>query len=541
MKGQEALSGKTSALVFLLLSVTVLTFSNTFGNGFVWDDNDIIVHNEINRDPSNIGSLFRCADSTTTGNQTTYYRPLNRLTYVLDYQLFGLNPIGYHVENLLLHLAGVLLLFLLARKLFGKEIPAFLAALLFAVHPVNSEAVNFLSARNTLLSTLLILASFMIYLGDEDRRKNLPRYFLSGLLYFLALLSKETALMFVPFLLAYEIRTFRDLREGIRWRMLSLSPFILFTIFYLLLRAYALPNVVEADLEITGLVHRLQKNFYILPKYLSVIFLPLKLNAYYSVPGNFLSGWIGQLLSWAVLSAALYFLIKGRTPVIRTGLLWFAVNFIPIANIVPLPSAAMAERYLYLPAIGLWVVSADLSWRWYSNGKNTIRHATIAVGVIVALALAGVTHQRNRVWHDNVSFFSAMADANPDSKLAHYGLGLAYYTEHVDIPKARSEWEKTERIDPYYFNVLGLLGESYLRSNALDKAEYYYARAVEANPKNMEAIYNLAVIKEKLAKPEEALYYYGRFLASATPEYARYVPIVQANVRRIGKSTPAPR
>jgi tetratricopeptide (TPR) repeat protein len=535
------MSGKTSALIFLLAGITALAYGNTLGNGFVWDDNDIIVNNKIHRDPSNIGSLFQSADSTTTGNQTAYYRPLNRLTYVLDYRLFGLNPTGYHVENMLLHLAGVLLLYLLARKLFGKEIPAFLAALLFAVHPVNSEAVNFLSARNTLLSTLLILASFLIYQGDEGKQKNLPRYLLSGLLYFLALLSKETALMFVPFLLAHEIRSFRDLREAIGRRMLSLSPFFLVTIFYLLLRANALPNVVEADLEITGLVQRLQTNIYILPKYMSLILFPLKLNAYHSVPVNYLSGWMGLLLSWVVLLTALYFLIKGRTPVIRTGLLWFAFNFLPISNIVPIPSATIAERYMYLPAIGLWVISADLACRWFSNVTKTIRHATIAVGVIVALALAGVTHQRNRVWHDNVSFFSALAEANPDSKLAHYGLGLAYYTEHGDVLKARSEWEKTAQIDPNYFHVLGLLGESYLRGNALDKAEHYYARAVEANPKSMEAIYNLAVIKEKLAKPEEALYYYEWFLASASPEYARYVPIVQEKIRRIGKSAPSPR
>lgn len=528
---------KRSALVYLLVGITVLTYANTLGNGFVWDDDDIIVTNKIHRDPSNIVFLFQSADSTTTGNQTAYYRPFNRFTYLLDYQFFGLNPAGYHAENLLLHLGGVLLFFLLARKWFGKENPAFVAALLFAVHPVNSEAVNFISARNTLLATVLILASFLLYSGGVGNRRDLPRYFSSGILYFLALLSKETALMFVPFLLVHEIRSFRDLRTDMGRRMLPLSPFVLFTIFYLLLRAYALPNVVEADLEITGLAQRLQKHFYILPKYLSVIFLPLKLNAYYTVPDDFLSGRAWLLLSWAVLSSALYLLIRGGNTAIRTGLLWFAVNFIPVGNIVPIPSAAMAERYIYLPAIGLWVIAAELSCRLYDKRGKTARLATTAVGVIVLLALAGVTFQRNRVWHDNVSFFSSMAAANPDSKLAHYSLGLAYSKERGDVRKARSEWEKTARIDPNYFNVLGLLGESYLRTNDLGKAEEYYTKAAASNPGNVEAFYNLAVIKEKLAKPEEALYYYTRFLDSTPPEYGRYIPIVEENIRRIEKST----
>ncbi len=153
----------TVLIVALLTSVVLLTYGNSVLNGFVWDDHDIIVNNEVNRDITNASSLFSSADSTVSGNQKAYYRPLNRLTYLLEYQIFGLNPSGYHLLSVLIHLLAVLLLYFVARFLFNDPVPAFIAALVFAVHPVNAEAVNFISARNSVLCAAFVLSAVLAF------------------------------------------------------------------------------------------------------------------------------------------------------------------------------------------------------------------------------------------------------------------------------------------------------------------------------------------------------------------------------------------
>ncbi len=153
---------------FILLLAVVLAYANTPFNGFVWDDHQIIINNQVNRDLKNIYQIFTSADVAFSDDKTPYFRPLNRFTYMLDYRLFELNPFWYHLENIFIHLANALLLFyLLSREVFKRVIPAAIAALLFAVHPANAEAVNFISGRNNVLAVFFVLLSLIFYLRGE--------------------------------------------------------------------------------------------------------------------------------------------------------------------------------------------------------------------------------------------------------------------------------------------------------------------------------------------------------------------------------------
>jgi tetratricopeptide (TPR) repeat protein len=490
---------------FLTLA-TFFTYGNSVFNDFVWDDHDIIVNNITNRDMSNIATLFLSADSTVSGNQKTYYRPLNRLSYMLDYQLFGLHPAAYHLENIAIHLFAVILIYLLAQKLLGNTTAAFMAALIFAVHPVNAEAVNFISARNTLLSTLFVLLAVIMYIdadaADAAIKKNLY-YSVSGLFFFMSLLCKEPAIMLLIVLFFYEMSNFHRVKTRIR----------------------------EKIFDMHGLWKRLAQNMYIVPQYASVILYPIKLKAFYSLPKNHLSEGIWLFFFWIVVFAGLILFIK-KTALTKFGLLWLAINVIPISNIVPIPSAPMAERYLYLPAIGLWLIAADQFHGLYEQSK--FKKALIATGLTVVCCFVVVTINRNVDWHDSVSFFSNMVETNPDSAMAHYNLGLAY-AEKQDIVQAQSEWKKTAGINPRFFNVYSLLGESYLMCNLYEQAEYYYTMEVKVNPDDAKAAYNLAVLKEKLNKPKEALMYYELFLKIQPQAYANLIPKVIADVDRLKK------
>jgi tetratricopeptide (TPR) repeat protein len=271
----------------------------------------------------------------------------------------------------------------------------------------------------------------------------------------------------------------------------------------------------------------LLKNLYIIPRYLMAIVFPLKLNAYYTVPDHYGTKWILILVAWAVLSAFMVLLWKKHRVAARFGLFWFVVNFVPISNIIAIPSAPMAERYMYTPAIGLWLIAADLFCILYE--RRTCRKAVVSCGVLIVICASAITFSRNVVWRDNITFYTEMVKMNPDSELAHFSLGLAFM-DRGDITGAQTEWKRTIEINPNYFNVLSLLGQSYLMQNSLRDAEYYYSMALAADPDKTDALYNLAVIKEKLLKPQEALYYYERFLESPSNQYAKAVEIARERV-----------
>ena len=493
--------------VLVLAGAILLTYGNSLLNGFVWDDRDIIVNNVVNRDSANFRSLFMSADTTVLGDQKSYYRPLNRLTYMLDYQMFGLRPAWYHLENVIIHLMTVILLYFVAIRLFAEPVPAFIAALIFAVHPVNAEAINFISARNSLLSAFFVLLTLITYLHAETRNRK-PYYYLSGLFFLMGLLCKEQAMMLPVVLFVFEMTRDRADTTGTRARILPMLPFVLATAIYLVLRTYALSSILGGHRIVDGLWERLLQNIYIIPKYAIVVLFPLRLSALYSLPQNYLgeAAWLVPL--WVVISAVFLVLDKKRAAT-KFGLLWLAINFIPISNIVPIPSAPMAERYLYLPAIGLWIIAADQAYALYE--RHAFKKTLLACGAAVMICLAVITVNRNGVWKDNITFYTHMVKMNPDSALAHFSLGLANW-ERNEIPLAQSEWKRTAEIDPRYFNVLAFLGQSYVRSNSFEQAEYYYTREVEEYPDDATAIYNLALLKEKLNKPHEALRYYEQFI-----------------------------
>ncbi len=517
-------------LVALLTCATILAYGNSLFNSFVWDDHDIIINNAENRDLSNFSTLFLSPDSTVSGNQKSYYRPLNRLTYMLDYQVFGLHPAGYHLENIIIHLMTVILLFFVAYRLFAGYVPAFIAALIFAVHPVNAEAVNFISARNNLLAAFFVLLTALVYLHAETTNRK-TYYYLSGLFFFMGLLCKEPAIMLPVVLLAFGMTENRLFKAGIKKKMFSMLPFALSIAIYLVLRTIALSSVIGVNQNTQGLWERVLQNIYIIPKYAMVVLLPVQLNAYYSLPQNYLAGAVWLFPVWLAIIAAFFFLSK-KNIATKFGLLWLAINFIPISNIIPIPSAPMAERYLYLPAIGLWLVVADQAYGLYA--RSSFKKTLIAAGAAVAICLAVIAVNRNTDWRDDLSFYTSMAEANPDSALAHYSLGLAYQ-ERNDIPTAQSEWKRTAQIDPGYFNVLGHLAESYVMIGSLEEAEYYYTQELAVHPNNATAVYDLAVLNEKLNRSREALMYYERFLTMQPYAYADLIPKVNAKIALLKK------
>jgi tetratricopeptide (TPR) repeat protein len=241
------------------------------------------------------------------------------------------------------------------------------------------------------------------------------------------------------------------------------------------------------------------------------------------------------LLAWTGIGAATAAILRLRSPASTYGLAWFAVNLLPVVGIVPIPSAEMAERYLYLPAIGLWLVAGDL----FARGRARVawRPALTLGGAAIVALLAVLTVRRNPVWRDPITFYSAMAEAEPGAVLARFSLGLAHL-RRGDAAAAIPEWEAAAQIDPTYFDVAGQLGALYARAGDLGSAARWLQTSVRAGAAEPAVIYNLARVQDLLGNLHEAAVHYSMFIERSPPELEPLARKARARLEQLGVSPP---
>jgi protein O-mannosyl-transferase len=515
-------------LAILILAVVTLTvYSVTFFNGFVMDDEVIIVNNPQTLSLKNVPDVLLAPDLIKP-----YYRPLNRATYLFDFQVAGMNPAWYHGINILIHLGNVILLYLVGMRFLRNNLGALLAALLFAVHPVNCEAVNFISARNTLLALFFSLASLFAYMKARERRTVVPVG--SALLFFCGLLCKETAFMMIA---VFSFALFIPLQEGeerLSWkgRALCLLPYLFLTGVYFFMRSYSLQGIVGTPVPAEGIFSRLALNYWIIPQYIGLLLFPSDLTLFHKVPDGGILSPLWYLPAMVGFLAVIWLVVRSRNRAALFGLAWLAINYVPISNIVPIPSEQLQERYLYMPAVGFFLWTGVLS-SWIK--KKEIFKQPLWAGVLLVMAfLSIVAVQRNLDWRNNLSLFSSGVRNDPDSPAAHYNLGTAYM-ETGQLEKARSQWEITLKLDPRFSDALTQMGTFAAVSGELQLAERYYLAAIDAPPgetdpdKSM-AHFNLGKIYEKWNRPDLALSHYRRFLETVPITYLEYKPEAERRI-----------
>ena len=506
----------------LLLAVTALAYAGSLGNGFVWDDHDVVEQNPLNRSTASLPQLFAMSDSITGWPATHYYRPLARATYLLDYQVFGLRPWGYHLENLLLHLVNVLLLFCVARTLFGANLPSLLAAALFALHPGIAEPVFAIFARNTLLALMFMLLTFLAFRRSLGTGRG-GYGILAALLLFLGLLSKETALMAVPVL----IWQCREARLPAREMLLRLLPMAAVVIVYGLMRESALRDVLP-PLHATDLATRLTNDLYVVPRYLLLLLFPLTLTVWHEVPPD-----LAQLLpllvcTWLLLAAALVAAVGYGGKVVRFALFWGGCMLIPLLGVMAFPGASMAERHLYIPLAGLSLGVAAL---WVRLPARFFAAGMVAAGIVLAL-LAGRTAARSADWHSDLTLFRSAVAVNPASATARFNLGNAL-RQAGDPVAAVQEWQKVVALDPRAWDALNELGRELLLAGRHEEALDWFRRAVDANPGAFGPRNNLAVTLDLLGRTEAALREYERLLESLPADMAGEAPRIRQRIEQL--------
>ena len=478
------------ALIFLLL-VAGAVYANSLASGFVWDDNGLIVKKQFFfSQPGSAIKIFTSSDAPF-GRENPYYRPINTFTYMADHYLWGLHPFWYHLENVLIHALVVMLFYLLLMEVFEDGRLAFIAALLFAVYPVNAETVDFISARNTLLCAVFTIAS-LLFLAKNKKILSLSAYSL-------ALLSKEPAVVLPIFLLSMKLTGGPAGWDGkFRIKKDALIGFFGITVFYFFIRHLVL-GVFTSESGVSFSLVRLKLISEVYFEHFRLMLFPYHLNALYfgghagSGTGEYARVPPFSLFKCAVAVAGvlllLYISVKKKIPApMRAGAQWIFWGLLPVSGIVKIPSSPVAERFQYTVIFGFVLILGYL----LAGLQKRKALAGAALVSALAFALGARTFTRNFVWHDNVSLYSSMVRSDPGNSLAHCYLGLTYEKQGL-LGRAEEECGASQRMDPGYGVADVCLGLVYGKQGRPMEALEAFQRAVKVAPELDDAHMDLAV------------------------------------------------
>lgn len=412
------------AIIFVILA-TLLAYANSLPNDFVWDDETLIKDNSHIRNATYFATIFTSDLAHQSHAGTAYYRPLQTVTYWMDYQLWGLNPTGYHLTNLLLHALSAVLVFFTVRHFTDQPVVPLAVALLFAVHPLNTSAVTYIAGRADSLALAGMLGAFLLHQHYRAAPGRSVLYFIAALLgYVAALFSRESAMLFPALLL---VAGGRPYRRAVPFLIL-LGAFLLWR--HAVIQLLDKPLVAPWDVS---LAQRLEIFCRSIATYLSLLFWPVHLQMDRSVVhashGLTLAGILGLL----ALGAA--YRLGNRS--VRLGLAWFAVALLPMTGLLNLV-ATVAEHWLYVPMIGFYFALASLvPWR----------KTTGCAAVLILVALTGRTAVRNRDWADGATLFARQTQSAAPSERAFTNLGHTQFAAG-DTAAGLATLRRAEELNP---------------------------------------------------------------------------------------------
>lgn len=475
--------------ILILIGLTIALYANSLAGQFIWDDRSVI--SSLPDSPAQVftGTL------RVFGVDYGYYRPLSRLSLWLDRALWNTNPFGYHLTNVILHLAGVMVLYYFACLGFGPGY-GFITALVFSTLAVHTENVAFISGRMDILAALFIFLSFASY-GASAAKRRFWGITMAALFAAMALLAKESAVVYPLLGLIFVMARYPAGQRLGRILDIALAGVVALAV-YLLLRLTLAGTVVNAPAS-PGLLMRLRLVPQTLALYLQLLIAPVNLNARHDLYSTGFV-WIRDLalplvLVLVVSAAAIAF--RRRNYFFLLGYLWFLAAVLPVLNIIPLRGAVFAERFLYLPSAGFALMLADLI-----NSVDLKRRVPARLMLLLIMAVnAYCTLKRNPVWHDEKTFFHRMAEQSPHSALARHNLGYAYYRDG-DLARAETEYRQAIKINPLYPEPHASLGDVYYRTGRLAEAlkEYeIYLMLYPDAPNRRSAQQRMANIRAQLS------------------------------------------
>lgn len=503
---------RKGVIIGIIIFVSLTVYSNTLYNGFVYDDVEVVLNNHWIKDVRNIPTIFseNVWKFKFESAVVNYYRPLLHMINMFNYHIFGFKPWGFHLISILFHAGVSVLIFIVTRRLLQVQfqgadvtVPSLMAALIFATHPIHTEAVAWLTAIMDLSYTLFFLLSLYFYMRTRDGHKK--SYLCSVASFALAALSKEPALALPVFLFVYDyISMNKD--ENILKYLKNYIAYLIVSVLYILIRIYALKGFSPQKVSIKLSAYEYFINvFPLFTDYIEKLILPVKLNAYYVFHPIYSIFETTGLVSMAVTAVFLFlfYLSLRKRNAIFMAFMFIVVPLLPALYIPAMGFNVFTERYLYLPSFGfVFLIAFGLSWVQVNIPKIHWRLNLIILLVIGLYIFQTV--DRNEVWKDDYSLFSDTVKKSPDSSHVHNNFGVAC-AKRGQIDEAIREYIEALRLKPRRANVHNNLGNAYFMKGRIDEAIKEYRAVVEIAPGFDEGYYNLGVVYYDSGKIDEAI------------------------------------
>ncbi len=484
-------------------------YSNSFQTALVFDNAPVIGQDPRIRQATtqNISSILRGGyryDKPAAG----LYRPLTTLSYLLNYAVLGggARPPGYHWTNFVLHALNAALVYALGTILFGEAAPALALAAIWGLHPLLTESVTNIVGRADLLASAAILAGLLCHIRAASAAGGRKAAWLIGVAaaQTVGLFSKESAVMLPGIMVAYDLVWF----DRAPWRRRAASygalllPFAAFV--YLRNQAHLQLYIPFADnpLVNAGFWTARLTAVEVSGKYLLLFLWPAKLSADYSYRAVPLFGdplTFEALSALTVCAAAVLLLVwlsrRAQKPAVFF-LLFFFLALLPTSNLIVPIGSIMAERFLYLPSIGLAGCAAAALWP-VSRSPRAARARLITLA-LVCVALGARTYARNLDWKDDLSLWTSATEVVPGSAKAHYNLGKALEALPGRLADAIAEYRASLRIDPDHADVHTNLANALAAAGRLPEAIAEYRAAMEIEPNRVEPHNDLANVLARI-------------------------------------------
>ena len=561
-------------LCLLLIAATLAVYNPVNRNAFVnFDDDHYITGN-----PHVLAGLHW---PTVKWAFTNYYEanwhPLTWISHAFDVQLFGLNPVGHHYTNVVLHALNAVLLFLLLQSATGFTWRSLMVAALFALHPVNVESVAWASERKNVLSMMFLLLAFHAY-GWYVRRPGVARYGMVAALFACGLMSKPQVITF-PFLLLLwdywplgRFSSGRAMGEDAHLTAAGTPSALLFEKLPLFLMSLASAVVTMQAQKAGGAIHspiiypfslRVENAFVSYSRYIGKAFWPTQLSPLYPHP-------LDLLRSWQVVASAVFFLLatalvirNRRHGYLVTGWFWFLGALVPMLGLVQVGEQAMADRYAYLPFVGLFLMVFWGIGGWARTRR--IAPSSLAAPALAALAaLSALTYRQIGYWHDSetlwshalrvtsvrsykahfnlavtydaegrydqaVAQFEQAIDPRDDDPRIHLGLGI-YDERHGHVQESVVEFQTALRLSSNQAmsaDALSNLGGAYRQLQDYLHAKDSFAAALRIDPNKASALVGMGLLAQRSGNFEQAIAQYAHAM-SVEPTAVGYVLLARA-------------
>ncbi len=499
---------------------------------FVYDDFVIVLENRWIRSFDHLGAIFTSSVSGFTDESLipNYYRPLIYVVYAIAYRAFGTEPFGYHLLNVLFHALGAVAVFLVVRSVlqatrdeqrFASWVPL-LSGLLFAAHPIHTEAVDFVGANTELLFALFLLLSFWLYARPGAGALAIA---LSSACYLASALLKETGLTLPILLVLLDLAVRREPFWSVR-HLARLAPYGLVTVGYFALRLNALGGLVPYHRhEDLGLIGHVLNVFPLFMQYVGKLLVPTGMTIFYpfhAVRSPLSLGFMAAVLVAAVFAAAWWWTWRNRHATANIALSMIAAPLLPVLYVSGVGESAFADRYLYVPSVGfVLLVALGASWLWCEQ-RAAYRGVT-AVATAAVLVLYGVgTVRRHEAWQSDLALWSDAATKAPGAQRPISAIGDHHYRAER-WTDAAAWYEKALSSGPANSGILTNLGIAYARQRRYGPAARCFEQALAIHPSDHRLHYDLGLVyaserrfAEAIARFETALQLNPRFEKAAS-------------------------